>query len=1043
MKKSIVMLLVLLFTGMQAALAQSNLIRGQILDEKGEPIAGATIRVKGSNKGTVTDVNGNFRLNSDEGEMLLISAVGMKPTEKTGRDGMSIKMAQDPKTLRETVVTALGIRKEKRALGYSVSEVKSDAIQKSGEQNTIQALAAKAPGIQVTSSAGTPGASSKIVIRGNSTFTGNNQPLFVIDGIPVDNSTSQPVAGDYPFNQNLTGVNESNRGIDVNPEDIESVSILKGPAAASLYGARGGNGAIVITTKKGRKRKGLGITYNGNVELSEVNKLPKLQSTYAQGNGGNYSTYSPGADGLVNTGDDFLGTPNSWGPRIDTSKNLAAYDNPGAFFQRGESWTNNLSIDGGGDVTTFRLGLGNTSSKGIIPNSGFKRTTINLNTETAVAPWLKVGASGNYTKAAGSRVQNGSNLAGIMLTLLRTPASFDLRNWYDESRQQPNLYYGIYDNPLFTAFKNTYNDQTNRLLGNAYAVVSFTPFLNFTLKTGLDNYTTNSTQIYDLLSFGNDNSDGRGQVNRSSYTFNQRYTDAILRYSQTVADDKVELGASLGYNNWDQKTKNHFMRGRNFSLPNLYNFSNTSELYTSNGESFLQTNAVFGDFNLGLNNMVYLNLAGRNEWSTSFGRNAKSFFYPKAEVSFVFSELTNKAFKGLSFGKIRTAYAQSGISPLAYSDRNYYTAPFFTDGYTNGNSFPYNGQAGFGASNIYNPGSLTPEIVTGREFGVELKFYKNRFGIEFTTYNQTTNNILLVRPIAPSTGYANMYDNSGKLENKGIEIAADLAVIKKKNITWNVFGNFTRNRSKVLALAQGVDELSIETGFSDIGSYAIVGQPYGVFYGTRWQRDAVGNILIGANGRPLVDPITGSIGDPNPDWLMGLGQNLTIHGFSFSFLFDIRQGGEIWNGTYARLNRIGRTEESADRERTYIVPGVFAPGTPKAGQPNDVAIPARDYFSIYKGDQAGASAAENAIQDGSWVRLRSLNLSYRFDIAKHNSHIQYIDLYMTGRNLWLQTKYKGVDPETSLTGAGSNINGYDYFNNPGTKSVLFGIRLGL
>jgi hypothetical protein len=466
-----------------------------------------------------------------------------------------------------------------------------------------------------------------------------------------------------------------------------------------------------------------------------------------------------------------------------------------------------------------------------------------------------------------------------------------------------------------------------------------------------------------------------------------------------------------------------------------------NELYASNSESAMQTNAVFADVSLGINSMLYFNLTGRNEWSTTFGKNGKSFFYPKADVSFVFSELM-KEFKQLSYGKIRMAYAQAGISPPVYTDRNYYTAPIFTDGFTNGNSFPYNGQAGFGGSNTYYPGNLNPEIVTGKELGVELKFFKNRFGIDFTTYKQITTNSLLTRPIAPSTGYSYMFTNTGKLQNKGIEIAVNLDVIKKKNITWNVFGNFTRNRSEVLALAPGVKELSIESGFASIGSYAIVGEPYGVFYGTKWQRNAAGKVMIGENGLPLVDPITGNIGNPNPDWLMGLGNSFTIHGFNFSFLFDIRKGGDIWNGTYARMQRIGVTEESADREKMYLIEGEFAPGTTKAGQVNDVKVSAFNYFTKYQGDAAG-SAAENSIQDGSWVRLRSMNIGYRFDLASKNEHVQYIDLYVTGRNLWLKTKYKGVDPETSLTGAGSNINGFDYFNNPGSKSVLFGIRVGL
>lgn len=1035
-----------LVIGMQSW-AQSDAIRGKILDDKGEPVIGATVRIKGTNRGTTSDNNGNFMLNIEEGEFLLISAIGMKSTEVQADNGMIVKMQVDAKTLRETVITALGVKKEKRALGYSVSDVKSDALQKSGEMNVIEALAGKAAGAQVTSSAGTPGASSKILLRGNSTFTGNNEPLFVIDGIPVDNSTSQPVAGDYPYNQNLSGVNESNRGIDVNPDDIESISVLKGPAAAALYGARGGNGAIIITTKKGRKKKGIGITYNTSVEFSKVNKLPKLQSTYAQGANGKYITYDPGPDGLVNTADDFLGTPNSWGPRIDTSASLTPYDNFGAFFKTGHGYTNNVSIDGGGDNSSFRLSLGNYKSDGVVPNSKYARTTINLFGETTLSPWLKIGATGNYTNGKGTRVQNGSTLAGTMLTLFRTPASFNILNWWDDKKEQPNLYYGIYDNPLFTANRNTYSDLTNRLLGNVYGIVTFTPSLTLNVKSGIDNYTTNTTQIFDLYSFGNDNSDGMGQMNTSNNTYTQLYTDAILKYAEKF-DDIFDYSVSLGYNNWDMKNSYGFQRGRNFSLPNLYNLSNTNELYASNSISKMQTNAVFSDVSLGFFNALYLNFTGRNEWSTTFGKNGRSFFYPKGDVSFVFSELINRANEDaanvISLGKIRLAMAKAGISPAIYSDRNYYTTPIFTDGYTNGNGFPYLGVNGYSASSVYNPGNLMPETVTGKELGVELRFWKNRFGIDFTTYKQVTNNILLSRPVSPSTGYQYVYQNSGKMQNKGIELTLDMNVIKMKNINWNIGLTYTRNRNEVLELADGVKELSIESGFAEIGSYAIVGQPYGVFYGTKWQRDAAtGKVLVDANGLPLVDPITGKLGDPNPKYLLGLSNSITIYGVNFSFLFDFRKGGDIWNGTYARLNRIGRTEESADRERTYVIDGIFAPGTPKAGMNNDAPISALNYYSRYVGDASGTSAAENAIQDGSWVRLRSINLSYRFDFTKYTKHIQYIETFMTARNAWLRTKYKGVDPETSLTGAGSNINGYDYFNNPGTKSFLLGLRIGL
>ncbi len=1041
MKKKILLTAIGLLMLLQVAVAQS-LIKGRIVETDGDAIIGATVKVKGTSRATSTDNNGGFSINANDGDDLVITSVGYKNVTVAAANGMVVNLVKDNKNINEVVVTALGVKKQRRSLGSSVSEVKGDLIQKSGEQNVIQALTGKASGVQVISSAGTPGASSKILLRGNSTFTGSNEPLFVVDGVPIDNSTSQPIPGDYPFNVNLSGVNESNRGLDINPNDIETVTILKGPAAASLYGQRGGNGAIVITTKRGKKGKGLGITYSTSLELSKVNKLPKLQSKYAQGAGGDYITYDPGDDGIVNTSDDVLGTPNNWGPRFDTSATLKPFDNYNTFFRNGMAVNHNVTIDGGSDNSSFRIGVGHLNNSGMIPNSSLKRTTISLTGENILSSWLKVGAYCNYSNTQGKRVQNGSTLGGAMLTLLRTPASFDITNYYDEDKKQPNLYYSIYDNPLFTINRNPYLDATNRILGNVYANITINKNLGFSLKTGLDNYNTNATQIFDLLSFGNDNQDGFGQINRSATGYTQLYTDVTLKYNQTFKE-KFELSTLLGYNNWDEKNTFSFMRGRNIVLPDLYNFNNTSELYTSNTNSNSGSDAVFADVNLGYENTYFLNFTGRQEWSTTFGKGNKGFFYPKVEASYVFSEHLKNKLPVLNYGKIRGAIAKAGISPSAYSDRNYYTAPFFTDGFTNGNSFPYNGVTGFGVSNIFNPGNLKPEIVTGREVGLDLRFLNNRIIFEATYYNQVTDNILLIKPGAPTTGYQYVYQNSGRLQNRGLELMLDLNIIKNKNFSWNLTTNFTRNRSKVLALANGVKELAIESGFSGIGAYAIVDEPYGVFYGTKWERDSTsGQILIDENGYPKVSPINGRIGNPNPDWLMGINNSFTYKNLNFGFLLDIRQGGDVWNGTYARLNRIGRTEESADRERTYLVEGVFAPGTPKAGEKNDIEISAQSYYSRVVGDANGTSATENSVQDGSWVRLRSLNVGYRFDLTKHKIIARSLDISFTGRNLWLQTKYKGVDPETSLTGAGSNITGFDYFNNPGSKSFIFSAKIG-
>jgi len=1033
MKKLLLMVAILLWSGLQLAMAQSRPVRGQVLDENGEGVPGASIKVKGGTAGTMTDIDGNFTIDvPDESEVLIITAVGFGAQEVKAGDGdgkITIKMSTSTQLLGETVVTALGLKKERRSLGYSVSEVGADQIERSGERNPIQSLAAKAPGIQVTSSAGTPGASSKIQIRGNSTFTGNNAPLVVVDGIPIDNSTSQPTGADNPFNANLSGVNESNRALDINPDDIESVSVLKGPAAAALYGASGGNGAIIITTKKGKygKGNGLGITFNSSVELNKVSRLPEKQNVYAQGNNGVFSTGR---------------TANSWGPRMDTA-GLPSYDNYGAFYQTGVGFNNTLSVTGGTDNSAFRMSVGNYNTKGIIPNSKLDRTNVTLNAENKASSWLTLGGSANYTHTESRMVQNGSNVSGPTLSLFRAPASYDItKNYFDPVTNTGSNYNLAYDNPLFTVYRNPYNSYTNRILGNVYANATITKELTASYKIGLDAYSTETQQIYDLGSKGNDNADGTGQVNKSATNYMQIYSDLILKYNKRFGD--FNFGLLGGYNYWYSETRYDFMRGTSLSVPNFYNLGNASTLYASNNDVFNRSQAVYGELNLSYKSFLYLNASARNEWNTAFGKTNNSFFYPNANLSWVFSEHIQPN-NILSYGKLRLAISKAGVPPVPYTDRNYYAKPFLTDGNTNGNGFPYLGQNGYMTGNVNLPGGLKPETVTGKEVGVELRFWQNKISFEATYYNQTSNDLLLQKPVAPSSGYVAEYINAGKMRNQGVELALNIDLLKTKDWSVSVGGNWARNVSEVLKLDQGVNEISIESGFTSMGSYAIVGQPYGVFYGTGWQRNAAGQILIDQDGYPLIDNISKNLGNPNPDWLMGLNGNVTYKGFAFSMLWDIRHGGKIWNGTAARLNGIGISKASEDREHDYVVQGVYAPGTPNEGKANATPIPAVDYFGYVKGDVLGGPA-ENAIEDGGWVRLRSVSLSYRFSFRNNGNSsnpFKYIEVGFTGRNLILHTNYSGVDPETSLTGAGSNINGWDYFNNPGSKSYIFNLKFGL
>lgn len=1017
-----------------AVFAQGHMVKGTVKDAKSnETLPGVSVVVEGTTTGTTTDAKGDFSINVDgAGKKLIISSVGfMTQNVSADQENVSVSLAVNSVLLKETVITALGVSKEKKALGYSVSEVSGDVIEKSGETNVIEALAAKAPGVMVTGSGGTPGASSKIILRGNSRF-GENQPLIVIDGVPVDNSTNAVQAGDAPFNVNLAGVNESNRALDINPDDIESVSVLKGPAAAALYGSRAGNGAIIYTTKRGQYGKGLGATYSTSMEFDKVNKLPELQTKYGQGKlKGGIPTTS-------------LTTPNSWGPEAVDPRN--PYND---FFKTGNTLNNNLAIYGGNESTSLRLSIGNTHQTGIVPNTGMDRTTVRLTSDSKLSKVLTAGGTVDYTNTSATRAQNGSNLSGVMLSLCRTPSSFDIRDYKNADGTQKQ-YYPVYDNPLYTAKNNPYTDQTNRIMGNAYIKYKPCSFFDASYKIGTDAYTTNAQQIYSISSMGDDNASGLGQVNRSSLSNRNIYSDLLLNFNKRFANDQFGLEGMLGHNFTYSENELLFARGRNLQIPNYYNLNNASELYSSNSGGYQRTQAAFAEAAFDFKRMVYLTMTGRNEWSTAFGKGSKGFFYPKADLSWVFSELMNPN-SFFSFGKVRAAYAIGGLAPHPYSNKTYYGVPLYTDGFTVGNTLPYLGQSGYTISTMLGNPSLRPETVTGIEAGLDLRFFNSHLTTELTLYQQTSKDLLVVQPIAASSGFTSRYVNAGEMVNKGIEVSLGLDPIQLINksadkFVWNITAGFSLNRNKVTKLLDGVDKFEVETGFGDPGAYAMVGQPLGVLMGSAWKRNGNGELLTDADGLPQFDANTKIIANPNPDWLMNINNTFHYKNFNVGFLWDIRHGGQIWNGTRASLYSRGKLAATEDRTSMHNITGVFDDGTPNAGKASSINLPGydgsgADYYTYMKGQNG---PTENSIEDGSWVRLRSVNASYRFNLNCKDKKcgFKYIELGLTGRNLLLFTKYTGVDPETSLTGAGSNINGFDYFNNPGTKSYLINLKAG-
>lgn len=1003
----------------QIIFAQERVVSGVVSDNAGLPLPGVSVLIKGSKTGIQTDFDGKYAIKATPSQILVFSYIGMKTQEVTASStSINIKLETSEEQLEEVVVTALGIKRSEKTLGYAVSKITSDEISKSGEQNVLQSLAGKAAGVQVIGTGGTPGTSSKIIIRGVNTIRGNIEPLIVIDGIPIDNTTTQTAAGDNPFNANLSGINNSNRALDINPDDIENVSILKGQAAAALYGERAGNGVILYTTKKGKAGKKLGIDFSTSLSIDKVSQLPAKQNLYVQGNSATATAIDPN-------------TPRSWGPLASTL-GVPMYDNVKNFFQEGLTYTNNISFYGGDDKATYRASYGNVSQTGMIPETDLKRNTLRIVGDLKLNDQWKTGGSMQYTRTTSTLAQNGSNTSGVMLSLMRSVGNYDLRNYKDAEGNNTN-YYDSYDNPYFTVNENPATSDVNRVLGNMFLTYTPAEWLSLNAKGGVDVYSDYRKQIFAISSNGDDLG-GIGEVALNNITNKQFYADFIASGLLPLKPEWLKINYTAGLNLRSSHNTDVFSRGKDLAVRYLYNLSNATELYASNYEENIMSRAIFGQLEFDIKNQLFITGSVRKEWSSTYGTSVNSAIFPAASASWVLSN-TFQLPEWTNFVKLTYGYGEVGIAPQPYKTISTYSQPFMTDGYTNGLSFPYSGINGMSLEGTLGNQELKPERVLGHELGLGTKFLENRLSLDLSLYYKTSKDLLINLPLPQSSGFAQVYQNAAELVNKGIDLEIGYDIFKRSNpFQWNINLNWSKNESEVTDIAGGLSEISIEEAFGSIGYYAIKGQPLGSFYGAKWKRDANGQKIIGSDGLPIIADEVGNVGNSAPKWTGGIRNTFSYKRVTLSALLDIRHGGDVYNGTVARLNNFGASEASADRERTYIIDGVKEDGTP-----NDIAITGKNYFQNYVGDNSGAE--EQFVETVNWVRLRDISLSYAFDVKRIKS-LNSAEITFTGRNLWLDTNYSGVDPETSLTGAGSRINGLDYFNNPGSKSFIMTLKVG-
>nr|WP_199074983.1 SusC/RagA family TonB-linked outer membrane protein [Pedobacter sp. ASV19] len=1085
MKKLILSLFVFLFIAV-AAMGQNRTITGSVKGDDGLPLPGVTVKIKGAPGGTLTSSDGKYQVQVPSGATALeFSYLGyITQTLPIGSQSViNATLASDSKSLSEVVVTALGIKREVKALGYAAQSVKGDDLTKADQGDVLKSLSGKIAGVQVTSSSGTPGSSTYIQLRGSNSLTGSNQPLFVIDGSPIDNS--QNYSGDPSDAKNnlLQGASNSNRGADIDPNDIESITVLKGPAAAAIYGIEAANGAILITTKRGQAGK-IQVDFNTGVSFDKVNRLPKLQNQWVKGGtlgNGTYEPISPFTSTNryswgANVNDvAWTGIPNQYDVHGDVVLKtdpkakvpFVPYDNINSFFRTGSTFNNSVAISGGTDVATYRTAISNSYSNSIVPLQNFQRTSVTFAGDLKLSEKLKISTNFNYITSNGNMPQQGSNTSGIMLGLTRTPISFDNSNGATDP-SDPKAYVlsdglqrsyrnGTYDNPFWTINKNPYTTLLNRLLGNVQLDYNIGNGFSAIYRGGLDTYNDNRHQYYEIQS----GAYSGGRIFDDRYTYRSINNDLIFSYTKKVSD-KLQIDAKIGGNIYNRKLDELYTQGDGLIAPGFNNIYNAKALKSANFIIPYRKTGIYYDINLAYDNMLFFETTGRNDWTSTLPKGKNGFFYPSANLSFVFSELDGMKDGALSFGKIRASIAQVGKDPGPFLLNSYYVPTTFPDGYTSGISFPANGYGSFGLNNVLGNPNLKPEKTVAYELGTQLQFFNNRLGLDVTAYYSKGTDLIVQTPISGATGYQFLTLNSGSVRNKGLEVQVNGTPIKNTDFEWTSTLNFALSRSKVLELAPGVNQITLN-GFTGTVIAQLPGMPAGSIYGYGYTRDNSGNIVIddrsGDSGNPGY-PISNTnvqkmIGNPNPKFTMGLSNTFTYKGLSLYTLVDWKFKGDIWNGTRGSLAAIGTSDLTNNRNTSTVFPGVLghlnangdlvhynSSGAEVAGPG---AVNSKNVIlseAWYKGDGGGfGNLNETFVEDGSYIKLREVSLSYNLSrlFSKDKGHfVKNLTAGVFARNIIIWTPYHGIDPETSLTGA-TSAQGIDYFNNPGTSS--YGLNL--
>lgn len=1047
-----------------------------IIKEAGSslPLPGVSVGIKGTSIGTISDMDGKYSIAVNNGDTLVFNYIGFETQNIAfqGQSNIDVFLKESSVDLDEITVTALGIKRETKALGYGAQTLEGSSLTEAKEVNFVNALSGKVAGVNITQGGSGIGSSSRIVIRGESSLSGDNQPLFVVNGIPIDNSN-----GGNGRQQGNLEADYGNGAAEINPDDVESITVLKGANATALYGSRAANGVILVTTKTGKDKKGIGISINSNLTVENPLRTPQYQNKYGQGAGFQFEFVDGSGSGLNDNIDE------SWGPALngqmmvmhhstnadgiragdflnrpvdfsDQSQNeLLPWspqpDNIEDFFETGVTTTNNISIYGGDDKRNFRLSYGNMNSKGILPNTDLKRNTFNLDaSQSFLDKKLTINTNFNYINSNSDNRANNSygteNVMYLWVWFGRHIPMNSLKDYWQpgyENVQQFNYNYNWHDNPYFTMHENTNGLDKNRLFGNINANYQFTDNFSLSVRTGLDyfNELRIGKRAWSTQRFP------KGQYREDKIYFMERNTDFLFSYNNTLGDN-ISLNASVGGNQMTQTRRYHMVAANELAIPAVYSFNNSSiPLSNSQFNAQKRINSLYAFASVGFYNAVYLEVAGRNDWASTLPIDNASYFYPSVSLSVIANELFDLP-QSVSLMKFRGGWGQVGND----------TDPYSIDSYFEFLSTPYGSNLLGTESNTLANAGLKPERANSVEVGADIRLFKNRVGLDISYYNTTTTNQILQIPVSQTSGYGSKFINAGNISSNGIEAILSLNPIRKKAFNWDINFNYTRARSEVKELAEGLETYQIASNYLQV--LAKVGGRMGDVYGTGFVyvdtetgeqveindvadiKSSYEVLYNASNGQPVRDPNLRKLGNYNPDFTLGMYNTFSYKNLSLGFLFDWRHGGVVMSRTLLIGGTSGMMAETAeyDRETHEFIGDGVKQAADGSYVTNDVVVSARDfYWSHYN-----RSNEQVGMYDASYLKLREVKLSYGLP-KRFASKIgtQSLTLSLVGRNLLLWTENPHFDPEVFSYDGGTIVPGVEDMATPSSRS--FGVNLNV